>query len=134
MPAPSTSPSPEQPTPTASATPEGGFEPGVVYFGANYDDNLLIVDPRDTFSRSEKFAWAFYVNDPFGVRKLTFVIEKVTNQGKRIAYTLDIDVDPAWTHLANRFKLGSLLKVGKYLILYYNDNQVIAEGAFSLVK
>lgn len=136
-----TSGAPATPSPDPLATPVPtlvpGMDPNVVYFGSEYEDeNLTIPEPRDTFRRSERIAWAFYLTEPIGVRTLSLVISKMEDSGNStIEWTQDAEVNPEWKHFANRARLARLLRgTGTFVMRYYVGDVKIAEGTFNLTR
>lgn len=120
--------------------PSFGLGSGVISFGTSYDpDTLTIPKPLTRFKRTyPEIAWSADMYRAIGATSMTWVIVEQSSSGAEttlIQEEQDVG-SPDYTILANAADLAFLLdnKAGTYVMRYIESGDVLAEGAFTLVK
>ena len=127
-----------EPTPTRAPEPTPfAQQPGVIYFGRDYDpDTLYIVDPATSFRRGQKIAWSAVLSEGAGATTLTVTLSKVIGEGgaERVQYTEEVTISsPDNDVLANKVNLSLLVRgKGLFTMRYFREATLLAEGTFEL--
>lgn len=135
---------PDDPTEAPTEEPEATFDvyadAGVIRFGKSYDeDTLLIVDERVKFkSTVNEIAWSANLIRTVDATSITFVLASQSKSGsEQVILSEEHDVsNPDSDLFANAIDLAFLVdnKPGTYVMRYIESGDVLAEGAFTLVK
>lgn len=148
-PTPSATPPADTPAPTPTATPTAtatpnvsptptplvlpGYDAGVIYFGRERDENTLTIPtPATSFELGQKFYWAFYLNQPFGVRTISLVVARDLGGSESIVISENAEVLPEWHQLSAVFRRRAIRRTGDYVMRFYSGNELIAEGTFTV--
>lgn len=148
LPVGSASPSPVAPTPPPSDQPSPGITPaptpfvpqvligpGYVTFGTEADSQLLITDPRATFTRDERMVWSAQLTEQADSSELRIHMLKLDPEaptGQRLIREEEVrpNVRDAQTFL-RRVRVSSLIEgPGLYTIRYLRGDVILSEGSF----
>jgi hypothetical protein len=121
-------------------TPAQAIDAGVITFGTGYDrDTLRIPKPLTRFKRTfPVMAWSADLSRGVSAAFVTWLVVRRAPSGvEEIVFDVDEPVDGAnITSLANSGDLAGLVGnvAGTYVMRYLDSREVLAEGAFTLVK
>ena len=134
------------PTPTPRVLSPDDFptpEPppiGLITFGQRYDEtNQRAREVRTRFTAADSdIAWSAALAQAIGTRSLTLVIASRSPAGvETVVIRAAVPVsNPAAEVFAEKANLTKMLgnKPGTYVMRYFRDGDVLAEGTFTLVK
>lgn len=110
--------------------------PGSITFGTTLDSGTLVVTGQShTFRAGETIACAAALSQPAHATSLRFIIAKVAAGGAETALvSQDTPIsNPDFQVIGNSIDLSPLLQgSGSYVMRYYRDTTLLAEGTFTL--
>lgn len=140
---PAASGSPSLPSPTAGASPSpapataSSGPRGTITFGARFDIGGALVGPSSTFRIGATAAWVAQLKQMPATPALRSVIVEPRADGRMTAHwNQEIAIaDPVATRVVGMADLSAYAHggPGTYLLRYLGGDQILAEGAFTLV-
>lgn len=136
-----------EPTPA----PEAKQKPvGRIVFGENYEEvdpasndgrGFKIINPRDTFTPAEPFAFIVMCEEPFGKTKVELVLSSLSDTGSETVQArqeIQVANPTVFRNTAFRAKRASQsmgrYKFGRYKLRCFREDTLLAEGEFTYQK
>jgi hypothetical protein len=118
---------------TSSGTPVSNL--GRIIFGTTWDrSSLTIISQQSSFKAGDQIAWRAELREPAKAAALRWVVSKKSGASETTVIDQSVSVgNPDFDVFGNQIELGALLDgPGDYVMRYYRDTTLLAEGAFSL--
>jgi hypothetical protein len=115
-------------------------EVGSISFGSSINDSIELIEPKTMFGPSDRFAMRAFLREPARAASLRWVVAKTTAAGSEWAL-----IDQPWTIsnpdfqiVGNEYAMSELAwwldGPGTYVVRFYRDTTLLAEGRFELTE
>jgi hypothetical protein len=113
------------------------FKPSVpeIEFGKGGND-FGVTNTSTEFNRNSPVFMEVDFGKPIGSSRVEVFLVKITeNSGERILFSWYVGIDPTWDNIIYELNQGGMfvgVERGDYILRIFNDNDLVAEGNFTL--